>query len=116
MRKAVQRFADGVGILGYDDMDTVIATLPLVDRMQYQYRWANDWKRRLPCGLMPSIMQILGIVETARKNDHGVDVFEDFSFNSSWSLPAMLVSHRRVGLSISSRDKLSPLRSFSGHE
>lgn len=37
MRRADQRFADSIGILGYDDMEVVISTLSSVDKIRFQY-------------------------------------------------------------------------------
>lgn len=88
MRRAVQRFADGVGILGYDDMDAVSYTLPPVDRMRFQYPWANDMEHRCVFGSMPSTTQILGIVETARRYDHGSGISED-EWNSEVQHPLL---------------------------
>ncbi|KAL9082445.1 MAG: hypothetical protein Q9165_008891 [Trypethelium subeluteriae] len=33
MRKTTQQFADGIGILGYPDINTVISALPPIDKM-----------------------------------------------------------------------------------
>jgi len=37
MRNAVQRCADGVGILGYSNMDAIIIALPPMDKIQFQH-------------------------------------------------------------------------------
>jgi hypothetical protein len=49
MRRAVQAYADGVGILGYSNMDAVISALPPMDRIRFQYSWANDIDQRRLC-------------------------------------------------------------------
>ena len=77
MRRAVQRFADGIGIMGYDNLGAIASALPPVDRMRFQYPWANEVKHRCAFGSMPSTAQVLSIVETARKYDHGSGVSED---------------------------------------
>lgn len=76
MRRAVQRFVDGIGILGYNNMDAIVSALPM-NRMQFQYPWADDLEHRCVFGSMPSTAQVLGIVETARKYDHSSGVSED---------------------------------------
>ncbi|PVH90851.1 hypothetical protein DM02DRAFT_397619 [Periconia macrospinosa] len=88
MRTAIQQFADGVGILGYDDIDTVLPALPPIDRMRFKHSWANNVERRSVLGSMPSITQILDIVETARKYDHGSGVSED-EWNSEVQHPLL---------------------------
>ena len=88
MRRAVQSFADGIGILGYDDMDAVVSALPPMDRMRFQYSWANDLEQRCIFGSMPSTAQILGIVEMAREYDHGSGVSED-EWNSEVQHPLL---------------------------
>jgi hypothetical protein len=88
MRRAGQRFADGIGILGYDDIDAVVSALPSVDRMRFQYPWANDLEHRCVFGSMPSTTQVLCIVETARKYDHGSGVSED-EWNSEVQHPLL---------------------------
>lgn len=35
MRRATQQFADGIGILGYYDINAVVSTLPPIDRMRF---------------------------------------------------------------------------------
>lgn len=77
MRRAAQRFADGVGILGYDNMDAVTSALPPMDKIRFEYPWANDMDQRCIFGSMPSIAQILNIVELARQYDHGSGFSED---------------------------------------
>ncbi|PSN58847.1 hypothetical protein BS50DRAFT_595117 [Corynespora cassiicola Philippines] len=77
MRSATQRFADGIGILGYDDVAAIVSSLPPMDKIRFRYSWANDVERRSALGSMPSIAQLLDIVETARKYDHGSGVSED---------------------------------------
>lgn len=88
MRRAIQRFADGIGVLGYDDMDAVVSALPPMDRMRFQYSWANDPQQRCILGSMPSTAQVLGIVETARGYDHGSGVSED-EWNSEVQHPLL---------------------------
>lgn len=88
MRTAIQQFADGVGILGYNDVDTVLSTLPPIDRIRFKYPWANNIERRSVLGLVPSIAQILDIVETARKYDRGSGVSED-EWNSEVQHPLL---------------------------
>ncbi|KAH8723966.1 hypothetical protein GQ44DRAFT_773545 [Phaeosphaeriaceae sp. PMI808] len=65
MRRVTQQFADGIGILGYDDIDT-----------------------RCALGSMPQIAQIWDIVETARKHDRGSGVSED-EWNSEVQHPLL---------------------------
>jgi hypothetical protein len=88
MRKATQQFADGIGILGYDNMNAVVSALLLIDRMRFQYSWANDLEQRCVLSSMPSTAQILDIVETARKYDHGSGVSED-EWNSEVQHPLL---------------------------
>jgi len=63
MRSAIQRLADGMGILGYDNLDAAVSALSSVDRMRFKYPWASDLKQRCVTGSMPSMAQILGIVK-----------------------------------------------------
>lgn len=79
MCRAAQRFADGIGIMGYDNLGAIVSVLPPVDRIRFQYPWANEVRHRCAFGSMPSTAQVLGIVETARKYDHGSGVSEDES-------------------------------------
>lgn len=88
MRRAIQRFADGIGILGYDNMDAVVSALPRIDRMRFQYPWANDPEHRYIFGSMPSTAQVLGIVEMARGYDRGSGVSED-EWNSEVQHPLL---------------------------
>ncbi|KAF2257717.1 hypothetical protein CC78DRAFT_505823 [Lojkania enalia] len=88
MRRATQQFADGIGILGYVDINAVISALSPIDRMRFQYSWANDLEQRCTIGSMPSTAQILEIVETARKYDHGSGVSED-EWNSEVQHPLL---------------------------
>jgi PD-(D/E)XK nuclease superfamily protein len=88
MRRAIQRLADGIGILGYDNLDAAASALPPIDRMRFQYSWASDLERRCIIGSMPSMAQILGIVETARGYDRGSGVSED-EWNSEVQHPLL---------------------------
>ncbi|KAF2260949.1 hypothetical protein CC78DRAFT_584248 [Lojkania enalia] len=88
MRRATQRFADGIGILGYDDVSAVVSALPPMDRMRFEYSWANDMEGRCALGSMPSMAHLLDIVETARKYDHGSGVSED-EWNSEVQHPLL---------------------------
>lgn len=88
MRRATQQFADGIGILGYYDINAVVSTLPPIDRMRFQYTWAADMEQRCALGSMPSTAQIVDIVETARKYDHGSGVSED-EWNSEVQHPLL---------------------------
>jgi hypothetical protein len=42
MRRATQQFAHSIGILEYNNIKAVISALPYIDRMRFQYSWAND--------------------------------------------------------------------------
>lgn len=88
MRRAIQRFGDGIEILGYDDVEPILSALPVMDRMRFQYPWANNMERRCVLGSMPSTAQILAIVETARKYDHGSGASED-EWNSEVQQPLL---------------------------
>jgi hypothetical protein len=88
MRRAIQRFADGIGILGYDNMGEVISALPPMERMRFQYPWASDLEQRCSIGSMPSTVQILGIVKTAREHDRGSGLSED-EWNSEVQHPLL---------------------------
>jgi len=88
MRRAVQRFADGIGILGYHNMDAVVSSLPRMDRMRFQYSWANDPEQRCIFGSMPSTAQVQSIVEMARGYDRGSGVSED-EWNSEVQHPLL---------------------------
>lgn len=88
MRRAIQRFADGIGVLGYNNMDVVVSALPPIDRMRFQYSWANDLEHRCIFGSMPSTAQVLGIVEMARGYDRGSGVSED-EWNSEVQHPLL---------------------------
>ncbi|KAL9078306.1 MAG: hypothetical protein Q9157_002769 [Trypethelium eluteriae] len=88
MRRATQQFADGIAILGYPDINTVISALPPMDKMRFQYSWANDLEQRCVLGSMPSTAQMLDIVDTARKYDGGSGVSED-EWNSEVQHPLL---------------------------
>ena len=88
MRRATQRFADGIGILGYADINAVVSALPPIDKMRFKYPWVNDLEQRCTLGFMPSTVQILDIVETARKYDRGSGVSED-EWNSEVQHPLL---------------------------
>ncbi|KAH7020659.1 hypothetical protein B0J12DRAFT_393722 [Macrophomina phaseolina] len=88
MRMAIQQFADGIGILGYDDVDTVLSALSPIDRMRFEYPWANNAEQRNALGSMPSTAQVMEIVETARKYDRGSGVSED-EWNSEVQHPLL---------------------------
>lgn len=77
MRTAIQRFADGIGILGYKDVNAIASTLPNMDRMRFQYPWANSLERRCELGRMPSLVLIQAIIEAAKKYDRGMGGTED---------------------------------------
>ncbi|KAH8707026.1 hypothetical protein GQ44DRAFT_777593 [Phaeosphaeriaceae sp. PMI808] len=78
MRDAIQGLADGVGVLGYEDICTVKDSLSLMsDRKRFGYSWANDCTRRLAYGAMPSIATLEKIVNTGQNNDRGTGTSED---------------------------------------
>lgn len=78
MRDAIQRFADGVGILGYEDLHAVTALLSSKeDLKRFGYSWANDYTRRLTYGAMPSIACLEDIVRAGWNNDRGTGTSED---------------------------------------
>jgi hypothetical protein len=77
MRSAIQQYADGVGILGYDDVNAVTSELMQADKMRFKYPWANDLGQRCVLGSMPLMGQVQTIVETARQYDRGAGVSED---------------------------------------
>ena len=88
MRGAAQQFADGIGILGCDNMDTILRSLPRTDRLRFQYAWANAVEQRCSFGSMPSLAQSLDIVETARRHDRGSGGSED-EWNSEVQHPLL---------------------------
>lgn len=88
MRTAVQRFADGIGVLAYDNLHMVISGLPQMDRIRFQYSWANDVQQRSTFGSMPSTTQVLELVEKARGYDRGSGVSED-EWNSEVQHPLL---------------------------
>ncbi|KAH6612964.1 hypothetical protein C7974DRAFT_74545 [Boeremia exigua] len=77
MRSAIQQYADGMGISGYDDVNAVTSELMQADKMRFKYPWANDPGQRCVLGSMPPMVQVQNIVETARKYDRGAGVSED---------------------------------------
>ena len=81
MRTAIQSFADGIGILGYDDGSAILTErrdrLTPSDKTRLQYPWANDPQRRKGYGSMPSMNEVEDIVNTARKKDRGGGASED---------------------------------------
>jgi hypothetical protein len=78
MRNAIQSLADGVGILGYEDLNIVTALLSWPsDRKRFEYPWANDSTRRLAYGAMPSITCLEAIVKAGWNNDRGTGTSED---------------------------------------
>lgn len=92
MRRGTQQFMDGIGILGYDNVETVASKLDRIDRMRFQYPWASDPARRCMLGSMPSMTQIQDIVELARKYDRGAGVSED-QWNSEVQNPLLKLAH-----------------------
>lgn len=93
MRTAIQRFADGIGILGYDDdaFSALIGSHDLSsqsDKTRLQYPWANDPQYRSVYGSMPSIDEVEGIVKKARKEDRGGGAPED-DWNTKVHLPLL---------------------------
>ncbi|KAI9657282.1 MAG: hypothetical protein M1829_006927 [Trizodia sp. TS-e1964] len=88
MRRAVQRFADGNGILGYDDLDAVVCALPAIDNMRFLYPWTNNLELRSTLDSMPSMARVLGIVEMARGYDRGSGASED-EWNSEVQYPLL---------------------------
>ncbi|KAF1919806.1 hypothetical protein BDU57DRAFT_536750 [Ampelomyces quisqualis] len=78
MRDAIQRLADGVGILGYENIHIITASLSLtLDRRRFGYSWANDCTQRLTYGAMPSIACLEDIVRAGLNNDRGTGTSED---------------------------------------
>jgi hypothetical protein len=55
MRRGTQQFMDGIGILGYDNVDAVASELDRIDRIRFQYPWASDPAQRCMFGSMPSM-------------------------------------------------------------
>ncbi|KAF2453090.1 hypothetical protein BDY21DRAFT_388301 [Lineolata rhizophorae] len=92
MRRAMQRFADGIGVLGYGNVDAVVSALPPMDRMRFQYPWANDLEQRCVFGSTPSTAQVLGIVDTARGYGRGPGVSED-EWNSEIQHPLLELAY-----------------------
>ena len=88
IREAAQQFADGIGIVGYTDINAVVSALPPIDRKRLQYSWVNDPEQRRVLGSTPSTAQILDIVEAARKCDHGSGVSKD-EWNSEVQHPLL---------------------------
>ena len=64
MHYATQRFTDGIGMLGYNNISTVVSALPLIDRMRFGYSWASNVEGRCALGSMPLIAYLLNIIET----------------------------------------------------
>ena len=82
MRTVAQKYADGIGILAFKEgLDGVIEQLsgPLVemDRIRFQYPWANDPHARSTLGLMPSIQDVRDIVNSAKRLDYDAGSSED---------------------------------------
>ncbi|KAI4157759.1 MAG: hypothetical protein LQ342_008023 [Letrouitia transgressa] len=81
MRRAMQKFADGIGILGYDEGDDALTgahdRLTPLDKTRFQYPWSNEPQYRGVYGSMPSIYKVADIVETSRKKDRGGGASED---------------------------------------
>ncbi|KAH9869719.1 hypothetical protein IAQ61_006931 [Plenodomus lingam] len=72
MRCAIQRLADGVGILGYEDVQTVTASLSsTMDRLRFEYSWANECPQRLTYGGMPPLACLEAIVRKGWARDRG---------------------------------------------
>jgi hypothetical protein len=92
MRRGTQQFMDGIGILGYDNVDAVASELDRIDRIRFQYPWASDPAQRCMFGSMPSMTQIQDIVEFARKYDRGAGVSED-QWNSEVQNPLLKLAH-----------------------
>ncbi|KAF2815592.1 uncharacterized protein BDZ99DRAFT_375675, partial [Mytilinidion resinicola] len=70
------RFIDSIRILGYNNIDIIISALP-INRMRFQYPWADNLEHCYIFGLIPFTAQVLGIIETARKYNYSLGVSED---------------------------------------
>ncbi|KAF2231052.1 hypothetical protein EV356DRAFT_452728 [Viridothelium virens] len=72
MQIALQDFADGIGILGYES-NTIpgFNELPRMDRVRMQYAFANNPESRKLLGRTPPIEIIIHLVSTARRLDRG---------------------------------------------
>jgi hypothetical protein len=92
IRQAIQRFADGVGVLAYKDVLEVSLELPEMDRLRFQYPWANDPETRATLGSMPAMSELQRIVETARQCDQGSGKCED-EWNSDVQYALLKLAH-----------------------
>ncbi|CBY02346.1 predicted protein [Plenodomus lingam JN3] len=82
MRCAIQRLADGVGILGYEDVQTVTASLSsTMDRLRFEYSWANECPQRLTYGGMPPLACLEAIVRKGWARDRGPGDSKDIWHN-----------------------------------
>ena len=95
MRAAIQRYADGIGILAFEGvLDGAIQLLgPFVemDRIRLQYPWANDPYARSTFGSMPLMQDVRDIVNKARQYDRDTGSSED-DWNSNVHLRLLELS------------------------
>ena len=92
MRTMIQRYADGVGVLGYHDSVEVAQSLPALDKTRFQYPWAND-PDRLVYGSMPDPGDVADLVRIARLKDRGTAEAEDV-WNTEVHLPLLKLARR----------------------
>lgn len=89
MRCAAQRFADGVGILGYDQDSLRLATAELsqMDQTRLGFPWAID-PHRNTIGTTPDIAAVQTLVHMARRRDRNTSTSED-QWNAKVQLPLL---------------------------
>ena len=97
MHDAMQRYGDGVGILGYpggeEGVEAAIQSLNPREQTRFRYAWANDAERRLRYGSMPPITELADLVLTARHTDQGPGKDEE-TWNSEVHLPLLKLARR----------------------
>ena len=91
MHDVIQKYADGVGILGYPE-GLPLQDLGQADQARFKYPWANN-PARLLYGRMPPLSEVADLVTTARAIDRGAGKDEE-TWNSEVQLPLLKLAKR----------------------
>lgn len=93
MRDMIREFADGIGILGYDDLEEVIPLILGAECKRFRYSWANDPGQRLLYGSMPSMRRLQELVTAGWRHDRGTGTSED-DWNANVQYPLIKLAHK----------------------
>ena len=102
MRAALERYADGIGILRYPE-EPLLEGLTARDQRRLRYPWASD-PARLALGYTPPLPEVAALVDEARTRDRGAAAGGEDEWNTSVQLPLLRlalkhsVHHARLGV------------------